>query len=78
MATHKTYNERQHYWQRCAMRDTYFEETIKASVTEADARKFYDAENRQGPTARGSSRPVISRSSPRKGARDFREDCPRG
>ncbi len=44
LGTHKTYDERQRYWQRRAMRDTYFEETIKSSVTEADARKFYDAE----------------------------------
>jgi peptidyl-prolyl cis-trans isomerase C len=40
----QAFDERMRYWQRRALRDTYFDRSIKASVSEADARKFYDAE----------------------------------
>jgi peptidyl-prolyl cis-trans isomerase C len=40
----QSFDERMRYWQRRALRDTYFDRSIKDSVTEADARKFYDAE----------------------------------
>lgn len=32
------------YWDRRALRDIYFENSVKAAVTDADARKFYDKE----------------------------------
>ena len=38
------FEERRRYWQRRAMRDAYFEAKVKSSVTEADARKFYDSQ----------------------------------
>ncbi len=37
-------DERKRYWDRRAMRDTYFDHAVKGSVTEADAKKFYDAQ----------------------------------
>jgi peptidyl-prolyl cis-trans isomerase C len=38
------FDERRRYWDRRAMRDTYFDHTVKGSVTEADAKKFYDTQ----------------------------------
>jgi peptidyl-prolyl cis-trans isomerase C len=40
----QSFDERMRYWQRRALRDAYFDRSIKGSVTEADARKLYDAE----------------------------------
>lgn len=39
-----SFDERIRYWQRRALRDAYFEQSIKATVTEDDARKLYDAQ----------------------------------
>lgn len=36
------YESRLNYWRRKALRDTYFERAVEATVTEEDARKFYD------------------------------------
>ncbi len=36
------YDARMQYWRRRALRDLYFEKTIKASVKDEDAKKFYD------------------------------------
>jgi peptidyl-prolyl cis-trans isomerase C len=38
------FDERMMYWQRRALRDAYFERIVKDSVSEADARKLYDAQ----------------------------------
>lgn len=38
------FDERMQYWRRRALRDTYFDVTIRDSVTDADAKKFYDAQ----------------------------------
>jgi peptidyl-prolyl cis-trans isomerase C len=38
------FDERQRYWQRRALRDAYFDHNVKGSITEADARKFYDTQ----------------------------------
>ena len=38
------YAERMSYWSRRAMRDTFFEREIRGTITDADARAFYDAE----------------------------------
>lgn len=43
------FDARMRYWQRRALRDTYFDQSIKGSVTEADARKLYDAEVAKAP-----------------------------
>ncbi|MDX2155903.1 MAG: peptidylprolyl isomerase [Hyphomicrobiaceae bacterium] len=40
----QSFDERMRYWQRRALRDAYFDRSVKGAVTEADARKFYDAE----------------------------------
>ena len=44
------FEERRRYWQRRAMRDTYFETKVKSSVTESDAKKFYDSQVAATPT----------------------------
>lgn len=36
------FDGRMQYWRRRALRDTYFEKTVKDSVSEADAKKLYD------------------------------------
>ena len=38
------FDERRRYWDRRAMRDTYFDHSVKGAVSEADAKKFYDTE----------------------------------
>ncbi len=42
LATGPDYDARVSYWRRRALRDLYFEKSIKASVTDDDAKKFYD------------------------------------
>ena len=38
------FDERMKYWQRRALRDAYFDRTVRGAITEADARKLYDAQ----------------------------------
>lgn len=38
------FDQRMAYWRRRALRDTYFDTTVRKSVTEADAKRLYDAE----------------------------------
>jgi peptidyl-prolyl cis-trans isomerase C len=38
------YDERLQYWKRRALRDTYFDTSIKGGVAEAEAKKLYDAQ----------------------------------
>ena len=38
------FDERRRYWDRRAMRDTYFDHSVKGAVSEADAQKFYDTQ----------------------------------
>jgi peptidyl-prolyl cis-trans isomerase C len=40
----QSFDERKRYWDRRALRDTYFDSSVKGSVSEADARRFYEAE----------------------------------
>ncbi|MFM9942551.1 MAG: peptidylprolyl isomerase [Hyphomicrobiaceae bacterium] len=42
LGTGQAYEERSKYWQRRALRDAYFDEVVRRSVTEAEARKLYD------------------------------------
>ena len=37
-----TFDERMQYWRRRALREYYFETELKKSVSEADAKKYYD------------------------------------
>ncbi len=38
------FEERQKYWQRRALRDAYFDKSVKGSVSEADAKKLYEVQ----------------------------------
>ncbi len=38
------FDERMKYWQRRALRDAYFDKSVKGAVTEAEAKKLYDAQ----------------------------------
>lgn len=40
----KDYDDRMKYWQRRALRDAFFERNVRDAVTEADAKKLYDAQ----------------------------------
>ena len=40
----KAYDDRLQYWKRRALRDTYFDKSIKDGVDEAEAKKLYDAQ----------------------------------
>jgi peptidyl-prolyl cis-trans isomerase C len=47
LATGQAYDDRVQYWRRRALRDMYFEKSVKGGVVEADARKFYDDQVKQ-------------------------------
>lgn len=38
------FDQRMAYWRRRALRDTFFDTSVRASVSEADARRLYDAQ----------------------------------
>ncbi len=38
------FDERMKYWQRRALRDAFFDKSVKGSVTEAEAKKLYDSQ----------------------------------
>lgn len=40
----QAYDERMQYWRRRALRDTFFDVKVRDSVTDAEAKKFYDAQ----------------------------------
>ncbi len=42
LGTGAAFDERMQYWRRRALREYYFEAELKKSVSEADAKKFYD------------------------------------
>jgi len=42
LSTGADFEARMQYWRRRALRDLYFEKTIRASVKDADAKAFYD------------------------------------
>jgi peptidyl-prolyl cis-trans isomerase C len=44
LAGGKEYDQRLQYWRRRALRDTYFDASIKGGVGEADAKKLYDTQ----------------------------------
>ena len=44
LATGQSFDERQRYWSRRALRDTYFDKSVKGAVTDVEARKFYETE----------------------------------
>jgi peptidyl-prolyl cis-trans isomerase C len=44
LASGAAFNERMQYWRRRSLRDSYFDTTVKDTVSDADARKFYDAQ----------------------------------
>jgi peptidyl-prolyl cis-trans isomerase C len=44
LATGPDYNERIQYWRRRSLRDLYFDKTVKDTVSDAEAKKFYDAQ----------------------------------
>ena len=40
----QSFDNRMRYWQRRALRDAYFEKSVKTAVQESEARKLYDAQ----------------------------------
>lgn len=42
LASGGQFDERMQYWRRRALRDSYFERTVKGSVDDREARKLYD------------------------------------
>lgn len=49
VADSSSYKERQHYWQRRNLRDSYFETNIRSQITDAQARAFYDQQVKSFP-----------------------------
>ena len=41
------FDDRMQYWRRRALRDTYFDKSVKAAVSDADAKAFYDEQVKQ-------------------------------
>ena len=44
LASGAAFNERMQYWRRRALRDAYFDTTVKNAINDADARKFYQSQ----------------------------------
>jgi len=44
LGTGAAYNERMQYWRRRSLRDLYFDKSVKDSVSDAEAKKFYDTQ----------------------------------
>jgi peptidyl-prolyl cis-trans isomerase C len=44
LAQGQVYDERMQYWRRRALRDTFFDVKVRDAVTDAEAKKFYDAQ----------------------------------
>jgi len=42
LASGAAFNERLQYWRRRALRDAYFDTTVRGTINDADAKKFYD------------------------------------
>lgn len=40
----QSFDERMAYWRRRALRDSYFDKSVKGAVSDAEAKKFYDAQ----------------------------------
>lgn len=38
------FDERMQYWRRRALRDAYFDKSVREAISDADARKFYDSQ----------------------------------
>jgi peptidyl-prolyl cis-trans isomerase C len=38
------FDERMQYWRRRALRDAYFDKSVRETISDADARKFYDGQ----------------------------------
>ena len=38
------FDERMQYWRRRALRDAYFDRSVRESISDADAKKFYDSQ----------------------------------
>ncbi|MCL4766521.1 MAG: peptidylprolyl isomerase [Hyphomicrobiaceae bacterium] len=47
LASSNDFDGRMQYWRRRALRDTYFDKSVKGAVSEADARRFYDEQVKQ-------------------------------
>ncbi len=39
-----SFDERLQYWRRRALRDAYFDQSVRAAISDADAKKFYDSQ----------------------------------
>jgi peptidyl-prolyl cis-trans isomerase C len=44
LASGTAFNERMQYWRRRALRDAYFDTTVRNTINDADARKLYDSQ----------------------------------
>ena len=44
LASGAGYDERMQYWRRRSLRDLYFDKSVKDSVSDTEAKKFYDAQ----------------------------------
>lgn len=42
LASGAAFGERMQYWRRRALRDAYFDKSVKSTVSDADAKRFYD------------------------------------
>ena len=40
----QSFDERMQYWRRRALRDAYFDKSVREAISDADAKKFYDSQ----------------------------------
>ena len=44
LASASAFNERMQYWRRRALRDAYFDTTVKGTINEVEARRYYESQ----------------------------------
>ncbi len=74
LGTGAAFDERLQYWRRRALRETYFDTSVKSSVSEDEARKLYDAQVAQLAPSQGGGRGQ-SQSHPCEGRGAGHGDC---
>jgi peptidyl-prolyl cis-trans isomerase C len=71
------FNERLQYWRRRALRDAYFDTTVKNTINDADAKRFYDSQvGAQKPEEEVRARHILVES--KEKARDLFEKLAHG
>ncbi len=60
LGTGQSFDERMQYWRRRALRDAYFDTSVREAISDAEAKKFYDSQVGGDEAARRRCAPATS------------------